>query len=176
MIIQDQLVDPMKVLYDCFFRTLDLEHLDIQDQPVDVTELHRSTDCPIPLSLILPEIPADIDVLNLAVSSELGPLASNPVTPVTYAQMLVSKIRTTAADNPIAPKIMANSPPVNCPASVTTFLDPCSVNLFYTSDHVNASWSTMIATRRRRLIRSTRAPRPPETIPPRPLCRTSRHL
>ena len=74
-----------------------MEHLDLQDQPVDVTELHRSTDCPIPLSLILPEIPADIDVLNLAVSSELGQLASNPVTPVTRtnAQMLQAPKQTT---------------------------------------------------------------------------------
>ena len=171
MIIDDSLVDPMKALYDCFFVKLDLEHLDLQNQPVDVKAIPRSTDCPIPFSPILPEIFVDIPVLNLAVSPDLGPPASNPVTPVTYAQMLVSKIRTTAADNPLGPKIMYNDPPVNCLVPGTNFLDPGSVKLYNASDHVHPSWSTMLATRRRRPLFSTRTPRPPETIPPLPLCR-----
>ena len=106
MIIQDPLVDHMKILYDCFFVKLDLEHLDIQDQPVDVTVTPHSTYWPILFSPIHPEITVGIPVLNLAVSPDLGPPASNPVTPVTYAQMLVSKIRTTAAANPLGTKIM----------------------------------------------------------------------
>jgi hypothetical protein len=118
-------------------------------------------------------------VLNLAVSPDLGPPASNPIPSVTYAQMLVSKIRPPAADNPLCPKILATTPPVNCLAPGTHFLEPSSVPLFNASDHLHLSWSTMLA-KGRRPLRSNRAPRPPEgpaTIPHRArLCRTSRHL
>jgi hypothetical protein len=41
------------------------------------------------------------------------------------------------------------------------------VKLFNASDHVESSWSTMLATRRRRPHRPTCAHRLPETIPPR---------
>ncbi len=178
MITQDHLVDPMKILYDCFFGNLD--HLDPPDQPVDVTVFHSSTEtvCSIQFPPFLPELPADLDVLNLAVSPDLCPPASNPITSVTYAQMLVSKIRPSATDNPLCPKILATTPPVNCLAPGTHFLEPSSVQLFNASDHVHLSSSTILA-KGLRPLRSNRAPRPPEgpaTIPHRPLCRTSRHL
>ena len=170
----------MKILYDCFFGKLDLDHLDPPDQPVDVTVFHPSTEtvCSIQFPPFLPELPADLAVLNLAVSPDLGPPASNPITSVTSAQMLVSKIPLPAANNPLCRKILATPPPVNCLAPGTHFLEPSSVQLFNASDHLHLSWSTMIA-KGRRPLRSNNTPRPPEgpaTIPRRQLCRTSRHL
>jgi hypothetical protein len=178
MIPQDHLVDSMKIIYDCFFEKL---ALDPPDQPVAVPVFHHSTKTvrSIQFPPFLPELPADLAVLNLAVSPDLGPPASNPIPSVTYAQMLVSKIRPPAADNPLCPKILATTPPVNCLAPGTHFLEPSSVPLFNASDHLHLSWSTMLA-KGRRPLRSNRAPRPPEgpaTIPHRArLCRTSRHL
>jgi hypothetical protein len=155
--------DPMTILYDCFFEKLDLDHLDPPDQPVDVTVFHPSTEtvCSIQFPPFLPELPADLAVLNLAVSPDLGPPASNPITSVTYAQMLVSKIRPPAADNPLCPKILATTPPVNCLAPGTHFLEPSSVPLFNASDHLHLSWSTMLAKGRRPLRSNCPVMRPP---------------
>jgi hypothetical protein len=153
MIPQDHLVDPMKILYDCSFEKLDLDHLDTPDQLVDVTVFHPSTKtvCSIQFPPFLPELPADLGVLNLSVSPDLGPPASNPIISVTYTPMLVSKIRPPAADNPLCPKILATTPPVNSLAPGAHFLEPSSVPLFNASDHLHLSWSTMLAKGRRPL-------------------------
>jgi hypothetical protein len=128
MITQEELLDDsMKVLYHFFLEKLDLETHDLlqaQEQQsllgiflaplVAVQELHPSTDCSLQ-SPLLPEITADHAVLPSAVPEIGATLASVPVVSVTYAQMLVSTISTTAADNPLGLKVVTtHSQQVTC--------------------------------------------------------------
>jgi hypothetical protein len=143
-------------------------------------------------------------VLPPAVPPEIGTtLASVPDVSMTYAKMLVCTSSTTTADTPIGLNVTANSPlvtylspqldasnpktvsqlekhpPLICTtlcALATNILNPGPVKLFNASDHVELPWSTMLATRRRRPLRSTSAPCPPETILPRLRRRTFQHL
>ena len=86
----------------------------LHDKPVDVLDMHPSVTASDYNILLSPVLPTTTAVLHLVVSPETGPIAVFPDAPVTYAQMLVSKISTPANPPGIDKKLLDKSPSLSC--------------------------------------------------------------